>query len=115
MDYVLEGEGGVWGCEVKNTLDYIERREFDVKLGMCKYLGLRPLFIVRGAPKSHIEEVREAGGFTMVFAVQVWPFGQEGLVGRVKQELGLPVDCPTRIPGGIFDRFAGWLKKGGGM
>jgi hypothetical protein len=111
LDFVLEGSGGVWGCEVKNRLDYMEAAEVDEKVKMCKLFGVRPLFIVRRAPKTHIERVRLAGGFTMVFEMQVWPSGQEELLKEVKEVLRLPVDSPRAIPGGIFDRFEGWLAK----
>ncbi len=113
LDFVLLGDGGPWGCEVKNRMDYIERRELEVKLNMCKFLGLRPMFIMRWAPKTYIEQVRRRGGYTMVFGTQVWPTGQEGLVKRVREWLGLPVDCPSSIPGGIYERWARWLAKKG--
>jgi hypothetical protein len=111
LDYLLEGEGGVWGCEVKNRMEYMEAGELDVKVRMCQYLGVRPLFVLRCAPKTHIERVRQAGGYTMVFQTQIWPSGQEGLVQRVQEELGLPLDCPRAVPSGIFERFLRWVGR----
>ena len=82
-----------------------------VKVQMCSYLGLRPLFIVRMAPKSYIHEVREAGGFTLVFKYQLYPFGQKGFADQVKRELQLPTDSPSRIADGTLRRFLGWHLK----
>jgi hypothetical protein len=72
---------------------------------------LIPVFIVRSAPKSYVHRVAEAGGFTLVFEAQVYPFGHDGLVAAIRNELGLPVDCPRAIPTGIIDRFEKWHKK----
>ena len=47
----------------------------------------------------------------MIFEVQVYPFGQDGLVRRIRNILGLPVDCPRAIPEGIIDRFMRWHEK----
>jgi hypothetical protein len=51
---------------------------------MAKHLGLRPLFIVRAAAKSYINEVRLEGGFTLVFKYQLYPFGQKPFADRVR-------------------------------
>jgi hypothetical protein len=77
-------------------------------VAMCQHLGLRPLFIVRFAPKSYIEEVRQLGGFTLVFKYQLYPFGYRALAKRVRSELGLPVDCPRNIHTGTVQRFLTW-------
>jgi len=90
-------------------MDYIERDELQIKREMCRFLGLRPLFILRHAPKSYIDRVRRAAGYTMLFDIQVWPFGHELLIDRVRHELGLPLDSPRAIPAGIFTRFLNWL------
>src|SRR5262250_616192 len=74
LDCVFERDGIEYGAEIKNTLPYIPRNELRVKLVMCKVLGLRPLFIVRMAPKTYINEVRLEGGFTLVFQYQLYPF-----------------------------------------
>jgi hypothetical protein len=48
LDRIYERDGVEYGAEIKNTLSYIDRREFDMKLGMCRHLKVRPLFIMRG-------------------------------------------------------------------
>ena len=76
LDRVFERDGIAYGAEIKNTLKYIPRHELTVKTKMCQHLGLRPLFIVRAAAKSYVNEVRLLGGFTLVFKYQLYPFGQ---------------------------------------
>lgn len=112
LDFILERDGKVYGCEVKNTFDYIDREELGIKLEICEYLGLIPLFIMRFAPKSYIHDlINKKGGFALLFETQIYPFGQEALVKEIKEVLGLPVDCPASIPSGIIDRFEKWHKK----
>lgn len=111
LDRVFERDGVAYGVEVKNTLDYIERQELEVKIRMCSALGLRPLFIVRMAPKSYIEQVRREGGFTLVFKYQLYPHGHLGLARQVQDELGLPVDAPAAIAEGTVQRLLRWHRE----
>jgi hypothetical protein len=115
LDRVFERDGIAYGAEIKNRLDYIPREDMYLKMEICKVLGLKPLFIVRMAPKSYIEEVRLEGGFTLVFKYQLYPQGHEELVERVREELGLPVDCPTRIYDGTVLRFLHWQGREHGL
>ncbi len=108
LDRVFERDGVAYGAEIKNTLPYIPRDEFDVKRRMCRHLGLRPLFIVRMAPKSYINDVWEEGGYTLVFKFQLYPFGQKEFADRVRERLRIPVDCPARIADGTIQRFENW-------
>lgn len=58
LDFIAElSNGQAIGLEAKNTLPYIPRSEFEIKLKMCKFLGIRPVFAVRWLPKSYIYEV----------------------------------------------------------
>jgi hypothetical protein len=115
LDRVFLRDGVAYGAEVKNTLGYIGRDELLVKIRMCKHLGVRPLFIVRMAPKNYINEVQKEGGFTLVFKYQLYPFGQKAFADRVKATLGLWTDSPARISEGTVDRFLKWhLRRLGG-
>ncbi len=105
MDRVFAKDGLNYGTEVKNTLDYVPRVELDAKIAMCAHLRLVPLFVVRMAPGSYIEKVRAAGGFTLVMKYQFYPFGQEEFAKEVRQELELPVDCPSSIEDGTLARL----------
>jgi hypothetical protein len=111
LDRVFERDGIAYGTEIKNTLKYIPHEELTVKIKMCRHLGLRPLFIVRAAAKSYINEVRLVGGFTLVFKYQLYPFGQKVFADQVRAALRLPVDCPVRIADGTTQRFLNWHLK----
>jgi hypothetical protein len=63
LDFIIEKEGVVYGAEVKNTLDYIDREELRTKVAICEHLGVRPLMIMRAAPKTYVhEDVIQHGG-----------------------------------------------------
>jgi hypothetical protein len=114
LDLVFEKDGIAYGCEIKNTLGYIQKDELEIKLEMCEYLGLRPLFIMRGSPKTYNKMIIDKGGYAMIFEAQIYEMSQAKLVDRLREELGLPVDCPKAIPEGIITRFVRWhdRKKG---
>jgi hypothetical protein len=112
LDRVFERDGIAYGTEIKNTLSYIEKDELEIKMKMCKHLGLRPLFIVRMAPKSYVNLVAEEGGFTLIFKYQLYPFGQKAFADEVRARLRLPTDSPRRIEDGTVKRLLDWhLKK----
>ncbi len=108
LDRLFERDGVTYGAEIKNTLAYMPRDELRTKLSMCEFFGIRPLYIVRMAPKSYIEEVRQRGGFTLVFQYQLYPHGYTELASKVGHRLQIPVDCPTRIAEGTIRRFLNW-------
>jgi hypothetical protein len=108
LDFIVERDGVAYGCEVKNRWDYIEREELEVKVEVCEFLGVRPLFIMRASPKTYNKEIIDAGGFALVFVAHLYPFGMKGLAKRVAEELGLPADSPRAIPSGTIDRFMKW-------
>ncbi len=112
LDRVFERDSIAYGTEIKNTLSYIERDEMEIKVRMCKDLGLRPLFIVRYAPKSYVNFVREEGGFTLIFKYQLYPFGQKAFADEVQARLRLPTDSPARIEDGTVKRLLDWHLKG---
>jgi hypothetical protein len=100
------------GAEIKNRLGYIPREEFEAKLLMCGYLGLVPLFIARMMPRTYIEQVRQAGGFSLLMKYQFYPISHRELAHQVKNELQLPVDCPARLQDTTLQRFLNWhLEK----
>jgi hypothetical protein len=112
LDFIIERGSVQYGCEVKNTFDYIDREEFLIKLRICEYLEVKPLFIMRYSPKSYNNEVIKKGGYVMIFEKQIYPFGQEKLVKKIIEVLGMPVDCPRKVPDGIIDRFVRWRGTG---
>jgi hypothetical protein len=112
LDFIIGRDGKTYGGEVKNKFSYIDEDELDIKLRMCAFLGIRPLFIMRGSPKSYNHRIWRAGGYAMIFETEIFPFAQEELVRRIKQTLALPADCPKAIPDGIIDRFIRWHSGG---
>jgi hypothetical protein len=104
-------EGIEYGCEVKNTLPYIERAEFENKLEMCSVLGIRPFFVARMMPESYVDEVWRAGGFSLLLKNQIYPMGAQTFAGRVREALGLPVACASSIASGDLSRFTTWHEK----
>jgi len=74
LDFILERDGKVYGAEVKNKWSYIDSDELDIKLKMCDFLGIKPLFIMRGSPKHYNHMIWGAGGYAMIFVAQIYPF-----------------------------------------
>ena len=111
LDRIYGRDGIEYGVEVKNALSYIDRKELEIKIEMCRHLHVRPLFIMRMAPTNYIELVRLAGGFTLVFEWQLYPYGQSDLAKRVRARLGLKVDCPRVIEDGTMQRLVNWHVK----
>jgi len=108
LDRVFMRNGVNYGTEVKNRLSYIPQDEFIAKLKMCAALNLTPLFVARMMPKTYIEEVRRAGGFSLIMKYQFYPISHRALATQIKTELGLPVDCPTRLQDSTLQRFLTW-------
>jgi hypothetical protein len=115
LDRVFERDGIAYGTEIKNTLGYIEKIELETKIKMCQKLGLRPLFIMRGSPKSYNNLIREVGGFALIFKFQLYPYRQKTFADEVRRRLELPTDSPARIADGTVQRLLKWhlgtLKK----
>jgi len=105
LDRIVQRKSNYYGVEIKNTLPYIDRDEFRVKLQMCSFLGLKPLFISRMAPKSYTYEIFQRGGISWILGTQYYPFGHTDLAATVQRELQLPVACHTRIQDGDVSRL----------
>jgi hypothetical protein len=108
LDFVFSRDGVEYGCEIKNTLGYIDKEELRIKLEMCAFFGVRPLFIMRYSPKVYNNLIYEGGGFALIFESQIYELSQESLVKKIREVLGLPVVCSKAIPDGIIDRFEKW-------
>lgn len=111
LDYIFTKDEIAYGCEIKNTLSYIDKKELEVKLDMCKHFHVRPLFIMRYSPKTYNEMIIHSGGFALLFKAQIYELSQKALAARIEKELGYEVDCPKAIPSGIIDRFEKWHNK----
>ncbi len=111
LDYIFLKDRIAYGCEIKNTLGYIDKEELEIKLEMCGFFGIRPLFIMRYSPKTYNDMIINAKGFALLFKAQIYELSQVDLVERIRAQLGYEVDCPKAIPSGIIDRFEAWHNK----
>ena len=108
LDFIFERDETAYGVEVKNTLGYMDNREFLTKIKLCQRLEIRPVFVVRMMPKSWIHELNLAGGFALILKYQLYPWSHHQLAKKVARELGLPVDAPRAIAEGTMARFMEW-------
>lgn len=108
LDFIFTKEGLYYGCEIKNTLGYIDKEEMEIKTEMCKHLGIIPLFIMRWAPKTYIDYIVSNGGFVLIFETQIYEISQKDLVKRMVEELGIKAICSKAIPDGIINRLDKW-------
>ena len=111
LDRIVVKDSIAYGVEIKNTQNYIPRPELEIKIALCKHLGLRPLFIMRFAPKSYIEKIVSAGGFTLLFEEQIYPFASQKLMRTVRTTLGLKVQSPRDFKEGDIQRLLNWHNK----
>lgn len=111
LDRLITRDGIAYGVEIKNTQNYIPRQELRTKLRLCQHLGVKPLFIMRFAPKSYIHEIQQDGGFALLFEEQIYPWGHNKLLTEVRQRLGLKVHCPRDVKEGDMQRLVKWHEK----
>ena len=111
LDFIFERDGIAYGVEVKNTLRYMDYDELVIKVALCEEIGIRPVFVVRMLPKSWVKEVVDARGFALILKYQLYPWSYRELAGRVRDELGLPVDTPRALQEGTMDRFTNWHER----
>jgi len=111
LDRVFERDGLVYGVEIKNKLGYIDQKEFRVKLAMCQHLNLIPLFVARFMPRTYMNDVVAAGGFSLLMKYQFYPFAHRAFARTIRESLGLPVDCPDRLLDGTLHRFLSWHTR----
>jgi hypothetical protein len=111
LDFIFEKDGQAYGLEIKNTLGYMDYREFQIKIRLCRFLGIRPVFVARMLPRTWMNELIKAGGFGLILKYQLYPWSHKVLAQRVAAELGLPVDAPRVLNEGTMKRFLAWHRK----
>jgi hypothetical protein len=111
LDFIFSKDNINYGIEVKNKLGYMDYDELKIKLQMCNYLGLKPIFAVRMLPKTWINEVKNLGGFSLVMKYQFYPLSFKDLATQVKDTLNFPISTPKRLEQGTMDRVLKWLIK----
>lgn len=111
LDFIFERDGLAYGVEVKNTLGYMDKKEFDIKIKLCQRLDIRPVFVVRAMPRTWIYELNSARGFGLIFRYQLYHWTHKELAKRVSEELGLPVDAPRKLHNRTMARFLDWHER----
>jgi hypothetical protein len=111
LDRIITRDGVAYGVEIKNTQNYISRDELLIKMRLCKFLNVTPLFIMRFAPKSYMYEIYKSGGFGLLFEEQLYPWGHNALLNDVRERLRLKVQCPRDVREGDLQRFLNWHLK----
>lgn len=61
LDRIFVHEGTHFGVEIKNRLSYTDLSDVDIKIRMCRFFGIVPLFIIRMFPKSYFDHVYRHG------------------------------------------------------
>ena len=85
MDFIFERYGQAYGIEVKNTLGYMDREEFETKIRLCREIGVRPVFAARMLPKTWINDLINAGGFALILKYQLYPWAHRELAKKISQ------------------------------
>ena len=111
LDRLIERDGIQYGIEIKNQLGYIDQTEFETKLAMMKFFGVRPMFIARMMPKNYINDVFKSGGFCLLLGDQHYPLLAAGLAKRVRDTLGLPANAVKALPDTALKRFEAFHEK----
>jgi len=108
LDFLFEKDGELYGVEIKNGLGYMDHSEWRIKTRLARHLGATPIFVVRAAPKTWINDLQKEGGFTLVLRWQLYPRSHAELAKTVKSELDLPVDTPPRLHDVTVERLVKW-------
>ena len=111
LDFIVERDERVYGVEVKNTLPYIDDKELFVKLDLCEFLKIKPVFVVRAMPAIWTLEVVRRGGFVLQLRYHLYPLSHKVLADRVRTVLGIPADAPRALYDGTMQRFMNWHAK----
>lgn len=98
------------GVEIKNSLDLIPMKELNIKLEMCKHLGIVPVFACRWL-RPFYNKIYSYGGFPWEFKTQIYPLGQEKFVKVLQKKLNLPVEVMPELPQNSVENFQNWLKR----
>ena len=123
LDLIARRNNLVIGVEVKNSLNIIPAEEIDVKIDMCRHLGIVPVFAVRWI-KPYIDCIRRQGGFSWVFKTQMLPLGHERIAENMYKRLSVlgkkdgrghqlefPITTRSDLPPKSVEIFERWMEK----
>ncbi len=111
------------GIEMKNTLSIIPLDEIDVKIKICDFLGIVPVFAVRWL-KPYFYCIRNQGGFCWMFKTQFYPLGFDkqttSLCTKLSDpdktdstgcKLEFPINVGKELPPNHVKIFEEWVEK----
>ncbi|MFA5366048.1 MAG: hypothetical protein WC325_12775 [Candidatus Bathyarchaeia archaeon] len=112
LDFIAEHHSNklTIGVEVKNTLQMMKKDEIEIKLQICDYLKITPVFAVRWL-KPYADMVKTRGGFSWMFKTQIYPLGNEQLTQTLYNRLELPVKVRTDLPEKTIPIFQKWVES----
>jgi len=100
----------VLGLEVKNTLYPTPKSEVSIKIEMCEFLGITPVFAVRWL-EMHRNIINDSGGFLWQFKNQIYPRGQENFVKQIRTKFKLPIETRGNLPPFSIQDFENWISR----
>ena len=117
LDFIAKKKGTDFaiGVEVKNTLGVMEPEEIDIKIDICRHLGIVPVFAVRWN-KPYVNCVYKQGGFSWFFKTQMFPIGQEKFVDQLYTRLSagslkFPIRVRNSLPKKTVRVFENWVRR----
>lgn len=112
LDFIAEHSSGklTIGVEVKNTISMIDKKEVDIKVHMCDFLGITPVFATRWL-KPYTKLIDDRGGFSWTFKTRLYPPRFNALAKTLSKRLHLPVNVETELPTESVQLFHSWVKK----
>ncbi len=100
----------VIGVEIKNTLYPPPKSEITLKMEMCRFLGIVPVFACRWL-EIYRNTITEQGGFLWQFKNQLYPRGQEAFVETIRKRFKLPVSVSPSLPINAVDEIEKWISQ----
>ncbi len=112
LDFIAEHRSGrlTIGVEVKNTISMVDKKEVDIKVQMCDFLGITPVFATRWL-EPYTKLIDDKGGFSWTFKTQLYPPYVNALTKTLSKRLHLPVNVETKLPPESVQLFHNWVKK----
>lgn len=125
LDLIAEHTSGNLniGVEVKNTFDLMDPEEIDIKIDICHFLGLVPVFAVRWM-KPYTDCIRNQGGFSWIFKTLIYPPGFDRFTKTLYEKLSFPtrtdshgdplqfpVTVRTELPPKSVNKLSDWVTN----
>lgn len=98
------------GVEIKNMLYLIPISEVLIKIEMCEYFGITPVFACRWL-EPHRKEILAKNGFLWQFKKQLYPRGQEKFVDILRKRFKFPVEVNSELPPTSIKEFENWIQS----